>query len=41
MSTERNTTDRYRALAWGLFTLVVIVALIGWLAFDRDPTPLA
>lgn len=34
-----NTTDRYRAIGWGLLCGTVLVALAGWLV-GRDPSQL-
>ena len=36
-----NTTDRYRAIAWTLVALVILVGLAGWIGWGRDPSSLA
>lgn len=33
-------TDRVRVVAWTLTSAIVLAALIGWLFYERDPTPL-
>lgn len=32
-----STTDRFRRIARWLFVLTILVALGGWLIYDRDP----
>lgn len=35
-----NTTDRFRVLGWGLLSVTVGAALVGWFV-GRDPSSLA
>ena len=37
----KSWTTRFRVLAWALFALTVLIALAGWVGWDRDPTTLA
>ena len=33
-------TTRFRVLAWALFSLTVLTALVGWVGWGRDPSTL-